>query len=138
MMASLYQRLAAWGFNQKERIKGSSRLVAVRLSPNLSEDLTAYSVSGFQIRIYCKLEHNRREYDRWFIPSEDLISYRVYGVASSDAPQALREVCDYDVVVPYTKRWIFSTSRSSAIKVYLNVLIKRLELLSKDSQSLRN
>jgi hypothetical protein len=138
MIAGLYQRIASWILSYLGSLKGHATLQRVHSKPSLEEDLTAYSVSGYEIRIFCKLEHNRRKYDKWFIPTEDVISYRLYGVVSPDAPTALREVCEFDVCVPYQRQrfiWSSSISRSEAIKEYLDVLITRLENLQLGSLS---
>ena len=130
MMAGIYNRFASRFYSLVEKVKGRSTLNYIPTQKNLVEDLTAYSIAEYEIRIFCHQERFRRKYDHWYIPSEIMISYRVYGVVTNNAPDNLRDVCEFDVRVGIEHSkfiWDYD-SKQIAIKTYLDVLIERLEL----------
>lgn len=129
MMAGSFNRFASRFYSLVQKVKGRSTLAYLPNRKNLVEDLTAYSIAGYEIRIYCQRELYKRKYDHWYIPSEILVSYLVYGVATNDAPQALKDVCEFDLKVDIKPEFIWDYhDRQIAVKAYLDAVIERLEL----------
>lgn len=111
-----------------EKLKGK-RIVKERFRPSeLIAHLTGYSVSGYDIRLYCQPKYYVREYLWWFVPNKSYASYRVFSVVSNDAPLALKQACELETDFPAMAHDLASNAvqKETAVQAYLDLLIERI------------
>jgi hypothetical protein len=111
-----------------ERIKGVAFFEEIVTPPALTEHLTGYSVSGYELRLYCQRKKYRRTYLRWSWLNRTYSAFRVYSITSNDAPPCLREACELDIYFPAFAPSFLSENlqKELAIQAYLDILIERL------------
>lgn len=122
------QKLIGWWWLLLESFKGTKTVQEIQHPRNALGHLTGYSVSGYRLEIYCQKKHYRRHYDKWFIPNEDHVAYRVFSVVSQDAPLGLKKACELDVDIPalLPPAAPDAVQRRAVIDAYLDILIERL------------
>lgn len=111
-----------------ERLKGTKTVREVKHPDNALGHLTGYSVAGYSLDVYCQRKHYRRSYDKWFVPNQDHMAYRVFSVVSQDAPDSLKKACELDIDIPALLPHAVSDHghRQAAVNAYLDILIERL------------
>lgn len=111
-------------------LKGRSSVREEYRPPDLVAFLTGYSVSGYEIRLYCQKKYYIREYWNWWIPNVRFCTYRVFSAVTNDAPELLRMACEYDVELPpQVPRFLsLNMQRKAAVQAYLDILIERMRL----------
>lgn len=121
-------QLISWLFELFERIKGATRVIEVKTPKNLVGQLTGYSIYGYELQIFCQKRHFRRSYDKWFIPNENHIAYRVFSIVSNNAPAKLKKACELDIVIPQLMNDGIDErrQRQAAIDAYLDILAQSL------------
>jgi len=113
-----------------KRLKGRSSVREEYRPPDLVAFLTGYSISGYEVRLYCQKKYYVREYWRWWVPNLRFTTFYVFATATNDAPASLRMACDFEVELPPQAPWFLSTSlqRKAAIRAYLDLVIERMRL----------
>ncbi len=113
-----------------KRLKGRSSVREEYRPPDLVAFLTGYSISGYEVRLYCQKKYYVREYWRWWVPNVRFATYRVFSAVTSDAPQALRTACEYDAELPPQVPGFLSLNvqRKAAVQAYLDIVIDRMRL----------
>ena len=115
----------------EKRLKGNKifRDVSNPEDKDLVGTLTGYSVTGYQIRIYCSRQRLQKVHARWYIPTTNIDLYHVYSVVSQDAPQSLKDACALEVRIPSPVPEFLSTEfqKDAAIECYLDLLIQRMK-----------
>ncbi len=111
-----------------ENLKGTKTVTEIRSPKNALGNLTGYAIAGYQINIYCQRKHYRRSYDKWFIPDQHHITYRVFSVVTNDAPDGLKMACELDVDLPSMLPEYVNDEqqRSAVVQAYLDILVSRL------------
>lgn len=110
------------------RLKGSKTVYETHSADNALGSLRGYSVRGYEITIFCQRKQYAVKYDKWYIPNVMRTSYRVVGVVTNDAPEALKQACDIYLDLPsFISESNFSHEiRRSVVLAYLDLLEKRL------------
>jgi len=111
-----------------ERIKGNTTVVEIKTPKNLVGHLTGYSIHGYEIQIFCQKRHYRRSYDKWYIPNDNHVAYRVFSIVTNDAPNKLKKACELDIVIPelMSENIDERRQRQAAIDAYLDILAQSL------------
>lgn len=109
-----------------EGIKGEGLFAEMPVIRDTSS-LTAFSLDGYDITVHA----NRRDYHyrfvRRMVPRRHYSLFTVFSVVSIDAPDYLKEVCSFQVVLPPLHPWFVSerVQREAVIRAYLDLLIAR-------------
>lgn len=115
----------------EKRLKGNKtfRDVSIPEDRDLVGTLTGYSVTGYQIRIFCSKQRLEKIHARWYIPTTSIDLYHVYCVVSQDAPQSLRDACALEIRIPSPLPEFLSTEfhKDAVIECYLDLLIQRMQ-----------
>ena len=113
-----------------EKLKGNKSVKDVSTidTEDLAATLVGYSVSGYEIRIYCHRMRYRKQYSRWFVPASNIDLYNVYCIVSNDAPASLKEACALQITIPSPHPDFLSDAyqKEAAIEWYLDLLIERM------------
>ena len=112
------------------RLKGPSSYREIVPHMGQSSVMVGQSISGFEITIYCNRKRYRRKYDRWFVPTEYDVLYRVFSRASDNAPARLREACqalDRDIHPQLPEFISDDLQKKAAVEAYLQLLVNTLE-----------
>lgn len=120
--------LAAIALLLWERVRGPKTVSLITTLDNQSGQLRGITVRGYEITIFCHRKEYYVAYDRWCVPNRTLVSYQVFSVVSSDAPQALHKACELDVDFPTLAHpWNFNSElRKQHVQAYLDLLERRL------------
>lgn len=112
-----------------ERLLGLSSVQRYWKVSDLSEQLTAVSVAGFEIRVFCHERVYVRTYLNWRRWRRTYQLYRVFGQLSYDAPQALQTACQMDIELPRLRPWFVSDElqKQAAVAAYLDILIRKIK-----------
>jgi hypothetical protein len=115
-------------FSLVERLKGEKTVREMHSPGDYLVHLTGYSVSGYEIRLYCQKKIYIREYWRWFIPNEYYVTFRVFSVVSNDAPSTLKNACELELDLPAMMPKFLSheVQKECAIQAYLDILIAKI------------
>ncbi|MDR3392286.1 MAG: hypothetical protein P4L77_11190 [Sulfuriferula sp.] len=114
----------------ERRLKGNKSVKNI----SLPEDqdfvgvLTGYSVTGYEIKIYCSKVRYRKKYSRWYVPPSNIDLYHVYSTVSADAPDSLKAACALEITIPppHPDFLNFEFQKDAAIEWYLDLLIQRM------------
>lgn len=111
-------------------LKGKSSVREEYRPPDLMAFLTGYSISGYEVRLYCQKKYYIREYWRWFVPNEHFATYRVFSAVTNDAPTSLKHACEFEVELPPMAPSFLSLNlqRKAAVQAYLDIVIERMRL----------
>lgn len=123
-----------------DEMKGKRCVSEITQRDSLTGHLTGYSISGYEIRLYCKRVQYRREFKRWWAPSEEFCVYRVFSIVSHTAPPLLKKACELDIALPEMVPSFVDTvkQKEMAIQAYLDILIDKIMLdLQADFNSTR-
>lgn len=107
------------------RLKGPSSLREVPTGLGQESILKGESVSGYEINIYCYRKQYRRKYDRWYVPTEYQVLYRVFSRVSDNAPARLKKVCaslDRDIRPQLPEFLSEDLQKRAAVEAYLQLL----------------
>lgn len=128
-VAGGFVRLCGYVFESVEKLKGPSTFKELSYAPCLAAKMTATSIGGYDLSVYCRVRHYARVYQRQLAPTKHIILYQVYSVASADAPKSLREACETTIVIPAWMHWCVNNDvqEALAVRAYLDILIDRLE-----------
>lgn len=114
----------------EKRLKGNKSFVEITVPEDrdLVGWLEGYSVTGYQIKIFCSKVRYRKQYTRWYVPTSNIDLYHVYSVVSHDAPPALKAACALEITIPPPHPEFFNTEyqKDAAIEWYLDLLIQRM------------
>lgn len=113
-----------------DRMKGERCVSEIALRDSLTGHLTGYSISGYEIRLYCRRIQYRRVFKRWWVPSEDFCVYRVFSIVSHTAPPLLKKACELDISLPEMVPHFVDTMKQKemVIQAYLDILIEKIML----------
>lgn len=115
----------------EKRIKGNKQFkeISAPEDQDLVGTLTGYSVTGYQIQIYCNKVRYRKKYSRWYVPPSNIDLYHVYSVVSNDAPASLKAACALEITIPPPHPEFLNTDfqKDAAIEWYLDLLIQRMQ-----------
>ena len=111
-----------------QSLKGTTNVIEIKTPKNLVGHLTGYSIYGYEMQIFCQKRHYRRSYDKWFIPNENHIAYRIFSIVSNNAPEKLKKACELELVIPQLMNEHIEErrQRQSAIDAYLDILAQSL------------
>ncbi len=112
-----------------QRLKGPSSLREDHPHLGQGSIMVGQSISGFEITIYCHRKRYRRKYDRWFVPTEYQVLYRVFSRVSDNAPARLKEACqslDRDIHPQLPEFISDDLQKKAAVEAYLQLLVNKL------------
>lgn len=112
-----------------ERFKGTKTVYEIKGPENALGNLQGYSVRGYQITIFCQRKEYVAVYDSKWTPNRKRVLYRVFGVVTNDAPQALKKACELDIHLPsfISPLNMDAEVRRACVHAYLDLLEKKLE-----------
>jgi len=82
-----------------DNVKGDYTIQAFPSQAVVMDNLTAKSVEGYQVVIYCQKKQVVQRFRKWYIPDCHMNKYRVFSVPSETAPVELKEACELDVCI---------------------------------------
>lgn len=108
---------------------GPSTFKEIAYKPCLASKVTATSIGGYELSVYCRTRHYARLYSCPLVPTQHIVLHQVYSVVSADAPESLRKACEATITVPAWMHWCVNndTQEALAVRSYLDILIDRLE-----------
>lgn len=129
-MSFIRRLLLSFLLHLARRFKGTQTINTITKPADLDliGTLTGYSVTGWEIKIYCSKIRYQKQYSRWYVPSTSIDLYRVYSVVSQDAPESLKKACNLDITIPPPRDTFFSDEfqKDAAIEWYLDLLTERM------------
>jgi hypothetical protein len=126
---TLIRRFLSRCFLLVEKLKGSRSIKeTTEYEDPILGTLVGYSVSGYQIQVFCRKKSYRKKYARWFVPPTDLVMYHVYSIISHDAPESLKKACALEITIPRPRPEFLDDEyqKDAAIEWYLDLLIQKM------------
>lgn len=129
-MSFIRRLLSKYFLYLENRFKGT-RTLRTATKPHdmdLLGTLIGYSVTGYEIKIFCNKIRYHQKYSRWYVPSTNIDLYRVYSTTSQDAPDSLKKACSLEITIPPPRDTFFSDEfqKDAAIEWYLDLLTERM------------
>jgi hypothetical protein len=111
-----------------EQLKGASTVVEIFWPARLKPKMTATSVMGYRLEVYCQRKHYARRYTRLFVPTRHHIQFQVYSTVSADAPPALKTACEIVMSISSGTHWSVDSDYQEklAVDAYLDLLAAHL------------
>lgn len=107
-----------------ERLKGARRFTHINSRFDYLGKLTAFSVLGYELSVYCKRRVYRRSYETWWSWKSHSVVFEVYSIATNDAPPNLIKACLENRTFPKLLPWFVydDLQARAAVDAYLEQL----------------
>lgn len=123
----IFIKLLGWFFYIGELFKGN-KIVTIVIEPPEANEPIVVQFGDATLTFYCSERQYRRKYDKWFIPTDNHISYTVYCVPSDNASEALKLICATKLDLPalLPKSVDIKFQKVAIIHAYIDIIMNKL------------